>query len=115
VVEKGKDSGVEMFSGFADVFGNKSSMATSMDLAERLKAAGITHVFIVGVAGDFCIKCTALDAKKEGFEVFVIEETTRCVDRGEKGWEAAKVELAESAIHIIHIDGSEIQRVRSLI
>lgn len=114
VVEKGRDRRVEMFSGFADVFGNKSSMATSMDLAELLKTARITHVFTVGLAGDFCVKCTALDAKKEGFEVCVIEEATRCVDSGEKGWGAAKEELARSGIQVVQIDGSEVQRVRSL-
>lgn len=114
VVEKGKDSKVEMFSGFADVFGNKSSVAASMDLAERLKNARVTHVFTVGLAGDFCVKCTALGAKKEGFEVCVIEEATRCVDAGEKGWGAAKNELANSGIEVTHINGPEVQRVRSL-
>jgi len=114
VVEKGKDRRVEMFSAFADIFGNKTSMATNMDLAERLKIARITHVFTVGVAGDFCVKCTALDAKKEGFEVCVIEEATKSVDSGEKGWGAAKEELARSGIHVVHIDGSNVQRIRSL-
>lgn len=114
VVEKGKDRRVEMFSGFADVFGSKSSVAASMDLAGRLKVPGITHVFTVGLAGDFCVKCTALDAKNEGFEVYVIEEATRCVDAGGNEWRAAKEELAKSGIQVVHIDGPEVQRVRSL-
>ena len=77
VVEKGKDSRLEMFSGFADVFGSKSSKTASHDLAELLHGAGITHVFTVGLAGDFCVKCTALDAKKEPIEVYVVQEANR--------------------------------------
>jgi len=114
VVEKGKDSGLEMFSGFADVFGSKSSDAASMDLAGRLKSAGITHVFTVGIAGDFCVKCTALDAKKEGFEVYVVEEATRSVDVGEKGWGAAKEEMERAGVKTINVNGPEIDRVGKL-
>lgn len=114
VLEKGKDSRSEMFSGFADVFGVKSPVATSMDLAKRLKVDGITHVFTVGLAGDFCVKFTALDAKQEGFEVCVIEEATRCVNTAQGGWGATREELAKSEIHIVHIDGPELQRVRAI-
>ena len=114
VVEKGKDSGLEMFSGFADVFGSKSSKAASQDLAELLHRAGITHVFTVGLAGDYCVKCTALDAKKEGFQVYVIKEGTRSVNAGEKGWGAATKEMGKAGIEIISIKGPEVERVKSL-
>ncbi|KAK4690512.1 nicotinamidase/pyrazinamidase, partial [Lecanoromycetidae sp. Uapishka_2] len=114
IVEKGKDSRLEMFSGFADIFGSKSSDAASMDLAGHLKSTGITHVYTVGIAGDFCVKCTALDAKKEGFEVYVIEEATRSVDPGEKGWGAAKEEMSQAGVKTISINGTEIDRIRKL-
>lgn len=114
IIEKGKDSRLEMFSGFADVFGSKSSDAASMDLAGRLKSAGITHVFTVGIAGDFCVRYTALDAKKAGFDVHVIEEATRSVDAGEKGWGAAKVQMEKAGIKTISINGPEVERVRKL-
>lgn len=114
VVEKGKDSRLEMFSGFADVFGNKSSEAASQDLAALLHRAGITSVFTVGLAGDYCVKCTALDAKKEGFEVYVVQEATRSVDAGEKGWGIATKEMEKAGIEIISIHGPEIERVKSL-
>ena len=113
VVEKGKDSRLEMFSGFADVFGSKSSEAASHDLAELLRDAGTTHVFIVGLAGDYCVKCTALDAKKEGFDVFVIHEATRSVNAGEKGWGAATKEMEKAGIEIISIEGPEVEKVKS--
>lgn len=114
VLEKGKDSSSEMFSGFADVFGANSAAATSMDLAKRLKTDRITHVFTVGLAGDFCVKFTALDAKKEGFEVCVIEDATRCVHTAEGGWEATIEELAKSEIQVVCVDGPEVQRVRAI-
>ena len=113
-VEKGRDSRVEMFSSFADVFGNKSSEAASLDLAARLKGAGVTHVYTVGLAGDYCVKCTALDAKKEGFEVYVVEEATRSVDAGEKGWGAAKEELIKAGVKIASIEGPEVAMVQSM-
>ena len=114
VVEKGKDSRVEMFSGFADVFGNKSSEAASQDLAGLLHRAEITSVFTVGLAGDYCVKCTALDAKKEGFEVYVVQEATRSGDTSEKGWGVAMKEMRKAGIEIISINGPEMERVRSL-
>ena len=103
-----------MFSAFADVFGTKSPGAASQDLAELLNQAGISHVFVVGLAGDYCVKCTALDAKKEGFEVYVVQEATRSVNGGEKGWGASTKELGEAGIKIISIDGTEVERVKSL-
>lgn len=114
VVEKGRDRRLEMFSGFADVFGSKSSEAASQDLAGLLHRAGITHVFTVGLAGDYCVKCTALDAKKEGFEVYVVQEATRSVDAGENGWGAATKELGKAGVEIISIEGPEVARVKSL-
>lgn len=114
IVEKGKDSRVEMFSGFADIFGNKSSDAASMDLAARLKNAGITHVYTVGIAGEVCVKCTALDAKKEGFEVYTVEEAIRSVDPGEEGWGAAKNDLEKAGVKTISISGLELERVEKL-
>ena len=103
-----------MFSAFADVFGRKPSVVDSQDLAGLLNRAGATHVFIVGLAGDYCVKCTALDARKEGFEVHVVQEGTRSVDAGEKGWGAATKEMGKAGIEIISIEGPELERVKSL-
>ena len=113
IVEKGRDKRLEMFSAFADVFGNKSSEAASIDLADTLKDAGITHVYVVGLAGDYCVGCTAIDAKKEGFEVYVIEDVTRSVDAGEKGWGEYKKKMENMGIRIIRFDGPEVERVKN--
>ena len=112
VVEKGKDKKVEMFSGFADVFGNKTSSAASHDLTTLLKREAITHVFVVGLAGDYCVKCTALDARKEGYEVLLVDEATRSVDPGPKGWGTAKMQLENKGVRIISAHGPEIDMVK---
>ena len=114
VVEKGRDKRLEMFSVFADVFGGKSSKAASLDIASLLRTAGITDVIVVGLAGDYCVKCTALDARKEGFKTFVVEDAVKSVDPSAKGWGAAKQDLKDAAIHIVSMGGPEVTKIRSL-
>ncbi|MCJ1402070.1 NAD(+) salvage pathway protein [Xylographa trunciseda] len=113
IVEKGRDKRVEMYSGFADMFGNKSG-AASLDLAALLYHKGITHIYIVGLAGDVCVKCTAIDAKLEGFETHVIREGTRSVDEGEAGWGAALKEFQNCGIKVVSISGPEVARVNAV-
>lgn len=49
-------------------------------LAERLRSEGVTHVYIAGLATDYCVKSTALDAIEAGFEATVIQDAVRAVD-----------------------------------
>lgn len=112
VVEKGRDKGTEMFSGFADIFGNKSGV--SLDLAALLKEGGITHVYTVGLTGDYCVKCTAIDARMEGFESFVVKEGTRSVDEGKNGWGAAMKEFQAAGVLVVSINDQQVDRVKAL-
>ncbi|KAL9025862.1 MAG: hypothetical protein Q9196_005384, partial [Gyalolechia fulgens] len=112
-IDKGRDKRVEMFSPFADAFGNKSLEAASFDLAGYLTEKGIQRVFVVGLTGDYCVRCTAIDAKKEGFDVFVVEEGVRSIDAGEKGWDAVKGELEQLEIKVVKMDDDEVQSVGS--
>ncbi|KAL8920549.1 MAG: hypothetical protein Q9208_006171 [Pyrenodesmia sp. 3 TL-2023] len=101
IIDKGRDRRVEMFSAFADAFGSKGTEAASFDLAEYLKEKRIKRVFVVGLAGDYCVRYTAVDARKEGYEVFVVDEGVRSInERGEKGWEGVKRELVDKGIRI---------------
>ena len=113
IIEKGRDKRVEMFSVFADMFGNKSD-AASQNVADLLKSRGVTDVFVLGLAGDYCVKCTAVDSKEEGFRTFVVEEGTKSVDEGEKGWGLAKTEFQKSGVLVVSINGQQVNRVRSL-
>ena len=114
IVEKGQDKRVEMFSGFKDVFGNKSSAPTSQDLASLLNSQEITHIFTVGIAGDFCVKCTALDAKTEGFQVYAVEDGIGSVNPGASGWGAARKMMEDAGIGIISMSDPQIARVKTL-
>ena len=111
VVEKGMNREVEMYSAFADAFGNKFGGA-SLDLGVLLRDHGITDVYIVGLAGDYCVKCTALDARKEAFEVLVVEEGTRSVNGD--SWGAAKTDFAKNGVQLVSIEGPEVDKVRKI-
>ncbi|KLJ06642.1 hypothetical protein EMPG_09256 [Blastomyces silverae] len=111
------DARMEMYSAFADAFGNNNCVETggvNMDLAAVLREHRASDVFIVGLAGDYCVKDTAVDAVDGGFRCFVVEEGTKCIDPGE-GWEVAKKEMEDRGVRIVNIDGPEVGQVRALL
>jgi nicotinamidase/pyrazinamidase len=75
IVQKGTDSQIDSYSGFFDN-GHKKSTG----LKEYLRAKGVTRVFILGLATDYCVKFTAVDALAEGFETVLIEDGCRAVN-----------------------------------
>lgn len=110
-VKKGMDSRVEMYSAFSDSFGNLTAGAggVNLDLANELRARAISHVYVVGLAGDYCVKDTALGSAKAGFTTYVIEEGQRCVDPGT--WDDVKSDLAQGSVSVIGLESDEIKRV----
>lgn len=111
VIEKGTDSRTEMFSAFADPFRNPPVSESS--LHETLKASKVTHVYVVGLAMDYCVKCTAIDSAKHGYSSYIVEEGTRSISPREL--EMTMKELKEAGVHLIKKDGPELDRIRSLI
>lgn len=73
VVQKGTDPDFDSYSGFADDGGKKT------ELDELLTQAGITELFIYGLATDFCIKFTVLDAIAAGYRVRLLLDLCRGV------------------------------------
>jgi nicotinamidase/pyrazinamidase len=69
-------------------------------LAECLMAKGIERVFVVGLAGDYCVLYTATDAADSGLEVIYLEDLTRFVGSPAGSRERAMEELAELGITI---------------
>ncbi|KAK5446607.1 NAD(+) salvage pathway protein [Exophiala xenobiotica] len=110
-VKKGMDSRVEMYSAFSDSFGNMTAGAggVDLDLADLLKAKAITHVYVVGLAGDYCVKDTALGSAKAGFATYVIEEAQRCVDP--TAWPDVKAELSQGSVSLVSFESDEVKRV----
>ncbi|EXJ61837.1 hypothetical protein A1O7_02267 [Cladophialophora yegresii CBS 114405] len=110
-VKKGQDPQVEMYSAFSDSFGNLTYGAggVSHSLAEELVTEQITHVYVVGLAGDYCVKDTALGSAKAGFTTYLVEEAQRCVDPST--WPDVKSALAQGSVTLVSIDGSEVRQV----
>jgi nicotinamidase/pyrazinamidase len=75
VFPKGTDAGIDSYSGLFDNGHRKST-----GLGEWLKTQGVTEVFVCGLATDYCVKFTALDAAQMGFKTHFIEDASRGVN-----------------------------------
>ncbi|KAI5820490.1 Isochorismatase-like protein, partial [Pyronema omphalodes] len=114
VIKKGIDERVEMYSAFSDPFKwlHPQGMAVHESaVEERLRGLGVTDVFVVGLAMDYCVKETALDAKRLGFRVWVVREGTRAVG-GEKGARETEEVLRKHGVQVVGIEGEEVGWVR---
>jgi nicotinamidase/pyrazinamidase len=78
ILRKGIHKEVDSYSGFRENRGPDGNRP-STGLAGWLKERGIKRLFVVGLARDFCVKDTALDAAADGFETFVVDDLTRAV------------------------------------
>ncbi len=86
VIRKGFHAGIDSYSAFLE-----ADRATTTGLAAYLKARGIDTVYVCGLATDFCVAWTALDARAAGFETVVIEDACRAIDLDgslTKAWDA---------------------------
>ncbi|TID19485.1 putative pyrazinamidase nicotinamidase protein [Venturia nashicola] len=108
VIEKGLDKRVEMYSAFADPF--LEPTVSKSKLEATLKEKGVTHVFCVGLAMDYCVRATALDAAKAGFKTYVVSEGTKAVDPS--AWARVEAELKKEGVHMVGMDSSEVDEVR---
>lgn len=108
IVEKGQDKRVEMYSAFADPF-TKPCVSQS-GLAQTLRDAGITDVFVVGLASDYCVKYTALGAQREGFKTWVIGEATKAVDPS--SLPDIHSEYEKAGVRLVAKDDVKLQQVR---
>ena len=75
VIRKGYHKDVDSYSAFTEADGK-----TTTGLAAYLKARNLERLFIAGLATDFCVAWTALDARKAGFETYVVEDACRGID-----------------------------------
>jgi nicotinamidase/pyrazinamidase len=75
IVRKGFHEQVDSYSAFEE-----ADRKTSTGLGGYLRQRHIKRVYIVGLATDFCVAWTAIDARSRGLETFVIEDATRAID-----------------------------------
>jgi nicotinamidase/pyrazinamidase len=91
VFPKGMNASIDSYSGFFD---NGHRAATGM--SEWLKAHGVTALSVAGLATDYCVKFTVLDALTEGFDVRVIAKACRGVNLMPGDADRALAEMREA-------------------
>jgi nicotinamidase/pyrazinamidase len=75
VLRKGYRRDIDSYSAFIE-----ADRQTSTGLAGYLRESGVTRVWCCGLATDYCVAWTALDARAAGFEVVVVEDGCRAID-----------------------------------
>ena len=77
IVRKGYRREIDSYSAFCEADG-----LTQTGLAGYLRERGIKRIFLAGLATDFCVAYSAVDARNAGFEVVVVEDACRAIDTG---------------------------------
>lgn len=96
VVRKGMDVEIDSYSGFYD-----NGHRQSTGLAGLLRERGVRRLFLVGLATDYCVRFTALDAVREGFTAVVLVDGCRGVELSPGDVDAALVELGEAGVSTV--------------
>ncbi|WP_034551073.1 isochorismatase family protein [Carnobacterium funditum] len=90
-----KGMGRPDYSGFQGVI-----QGTGVSLEDALRSLGVTEVDIVGIATDYCVKATALDAVTAGFKVSVVATLTAAVSDGE----GALIDMVAAGVNIVSLE-----------
>lgn len=72
VVHKGTHPKIESYSAFRDVWGKSET-----ELPGLLAEAGVTDLYFVGLAGDYCVKYSAIDAIQYGYNAWIVKDAIR--------------------------------------
>lgn len=95
IFRKGMDKNIDSYSGFFD-----NGKLKDTGLAAYLKGRNVKEVFVVGLAGDYCVYYTSVDAVHSGFKTTLIEDATRSID--DTSFKSAVKELKEKGAEVIH-------------
>lgn len=71
------------------------------NLATTLRERGVKRVFITGLATDYCVRATALDALQAGFETFVVTDAVRAVNVAPEDGAKALAEMEQAGVKLI--------------
>jgi nicotinamidase/pyrazinamidase len=106
VVRKGFRPSVDSYSAFYE-----NDRSTSTGLAEHLKSIGVRRVFVCGLALDYCVRYTALDARTAGFATVLVRDATRAVGAGDPGTRAEATETTTRELEdagVVVVDGGAL-------
>jgi nicotinamidase/pyrazinamidase len=96
IFPKGTDAGVDSYSGFFD-----NGHLKSTGLGDYLKEQHVQDVYIMGLATDYCVKFTALDARQLGFNTFLIEDGCRGINLNPGDVDEAINEMGRAGVAVI--------------
>ncbi|CAB3799782.1 bifunctional nicotinamidase/pyrazinamidase [Pararobbsia alpina] len=98
LIRKGHHREVDSYSAFVE-----ADRETPTGLTGYLRETGVKRVFCCGLATDFCVAWSALDARACGFQSFVIEEASRPIDL-DGSLEAAWLQFNDMGIENLEVD-----------
>lgn len=96
VIRKGEDPRIDSYSGFFD---NGRRKATG--LGDWLAQRGVRQLYVLGLATDYCVKFTVLDARSLGFDVWVVEDGCRAVELAPGDGERAFTAMRDAGATVI--------------
>ncbi|HMO15913.1 MAG TPA: bifunctional nicotinamidase/pyrazinamidase [Pirellulaceae bacterium] len=99
VIQKGTRREIDSYSGFFDQLKQSDT-----GLAAWLRSQGVEQCYIVGLATDYCVKFTAIDAQELGFATFVITDACRAVNLQAADEKQALEEMNQAGIQLIRAD-----------
>ena len=100
---KGMDDICDSYGGFRDNRGRKTGLKRKIRKQHREKP--IRRLFCFGLAFDYCVAYTAIDAAtKEGFEVYIVLDATRSVMNPPGHYEEILLKLQAANVHLVHSD-----------
>jgi nicotinamidase/pyrazinamidase len=92
-LRKGTRKDIDSYSGFRDDSGAPTG------LTGYLRERGVERLYVCGLTRDYCVRATAIDGSRAGFEVFVVDDLTRAVDPGSRA--RVDAELAEARVKLV--------------
>ena len=96
IIQKGTDPEVDSYSGFFDNGRRKQT-----DLHDYLSSKNVNEVFVMGLATDYCVKLTALDAVYLGYKTYLIEDGSWGLNLTEGDVDNAILEMKKAGVKII--------------
>jgi len=96
IFRKGTDPAIDSYSAFFDNGHRKST-----GLAGYLREQGVDTVYLLGLAQDYCVKYTVLDALREGFTTYLVADGTRPVELQPGDGEKALAEMRKAGAQIV--------------
>ncbi len=98
VLRKGMNTGIDSYSAFFE-----NDRSTSTGLTGFLRDKGITRVFCCGLATDFCVLYSLIDARAQGFDAVLIQDASRGIDLN-GSMAGALAQLAAAGVSVICAD-----------